>query len=672
MTKATAAIVGPGNIGTDLMYKLLRSQVIEPRWMIGVDPSSEGLKLAADQGLVSTHEGVDWLLKQDELPDLIFEATSAYVHREYAPRYQEAGIRAVDLTPAAVGPAVIPPVNGEEHVGAMNVNMITCGGQATIPMVAAVSRAAAPFGGVSYAEIVASVSSVSAGPGTRANIDEFTRTTAAGVETIGGAERGKAIIILNPAEPPMIMRDTIFCAVPPDADRDAIVQSVSAMEKAVQEYVPGYRLLQEPQIDEPSAATQGQVKVSIFVEVEGAGDYLPPYSGNLDIMTAAAAQVGENMLDWQRGHCVTDINAAHLNELGRTWSGSHGDEPWGKLDLRLTDTCLRDGSHHKRHQFTAQECHDIVEALDASGVPVIEVTHGDGLGGSSFNYGFSKTWEQELIKIAAETAKRAKIAFLMLPGVGTKDDIRAAQDNGGQICRIATHCTEADVSIQHFGLARELGLETVGFLMMSHTQPPEVLAKQARIMVDAGCQCVYVVDSAGALIMEQTADRVAALVAEIGDVADVGFHGHENLGLGVANTIIAARAGATQIDGSVRRFGAGAGNTPLEAFIGVCDKLGWTTGVDFLQIVDASEDVIRPAMPEECQLDRMTLMMGYAGVYSSFLKHAGNAADRYGVSGAKILLEAGRRKLIGGQEDQLIDIALMLKAEAGGTHEADL
>jgi acetaldehyde dehydrogenase len=291
MTKRTAAIVGPGNIGTDLMYKLLRSEVIEPRWMIGVDPASEGLKLAADKGLEASHEGVDWLLKQDELPDLIFEATSAYVHREYAPRYEEAGIRAIDLTPASVGPAVIPPVNGEEHLDAMNVNMITCGGQATIPMVAAVSRAAT----VSYAEIVASVSSVSAGPGTRANIDEFTRTTAAGVETIGGAARGKAIIILNPAEPPMIMRDTIFCAVPPDADTDAIVASVFAMEKAVQEYVPGYRLLQEPQIDEPSAATQGQTKVSIFVEVEGAGDYLPPYSGNLDIMTAAAAQVGESI-----------------------------------------------------------------------------------------------------------------------------------------------------------------------------------------------------------------------------------------------------------------------------------------------------------------------------------------------------------------------------------------
>nr|WP_276509692.1 acetaldehyde dehydrogenase (acetylating) [Nocardioides marinisabuli] len=291
----TAAIVGPGNIGTDLMYKLLRSEHVEPRWMIGVDPASEGLRLAAERGLEASHEGVDWLLAQDELPDLVFEATSAHVHREYAPRYEAAGIRAVDLTPAAVGPAVIPPVNGEAHAEAPNVNMITCGGQATIPMVAAVSRAVQDVGGVSYAEIVASVSSMSAGPGTRANIDEFTRTTAAGVESIGGAARGKAIIILNPAEPPMIMRDTIYCAVPPEADRDAILTSVTAMEKAVQEYVPGYRLLQEPQLDEPSPATQGQLKVSVFVEVEGAGDYLPPYAGNLDIMTAAAARVGDTI-----------------------------------------------------------------------------------------------------------------------------------------------------------------------------------------------------------------------------------------------------------------------------------------------------------------------------------------------------------------------------------------
>jgi 4-hydroxy 2-oxovalerate aldolase len=333
------------------------------------------------------------------------------------------------------------------------------------------------------------------------------------------------------------------------------------------------------------------------------------------------------------------------------------------LDVRVTDSSLRDGSHAKRHQFTTDHVIDIVGALDDAGVPVIEVTHGDGLGGSSFNYGFSHTPELELISAAVKTAKRAKIAFLMLPGLGTQDDIRAAQDAGGQICRIATHCTEADVSRQHFGLARELGLETVGFLMMSHSASPEVLAKQGRIMADAGCQCVYVVDSAGALIMEQTSDRVAALVAELGDDAQVGFHGHENLGLGVANSVLAYRAGARQMDGSTRRFGAGAGNTPVEGFVAVAEKLGVRTGVDVRKIIDAAEDVVRPVMDGECLLDRLSLTMGFAGVYSSFLKHADRLSERYNVSGAEMLIRAGERKLVGGQEDQLIDIALEIVAE---------
>lgn len=333
------------------------------------------------------------------------------------------------------------------------------------------------------------------------------------------------------------------------------------------------------------------------------------------------------------------------------------------LDLRVTDSSLRDGSHAKRHQFTVDHVVDIVAALDDAGVPVIEVTHGDGLGGSSFNYGFSHTPELDLIRAAVKTAKKAKIAFLMLPGLGTKDDIRAAQDAGGVICRIATHCTEADVSRQHFGLARELGLETVGFLMMSHSVTPEVLAQQARIMVDAGCQCVYVVDSAGALIMEQTYDRVAALVAEIGSEAQVGFHGHENLGMGIANSLFAARAGAQQIDGSTRRFGAGAGNTPVEGFVAVADKLGVHTGIDVRKIIEAAEHVVRPVMDGECLLDELSLTMGYAGVYSSFLKHADRLANRYDVSGAEMLIRAGERKLVGGQEDQLMAIALELVAE---------
>ena len=288
--RATAAIVGSGNIGTDLLYKLLRSDHIEPRWMIGVDPESEGLKRAADQGLEASAEGVDWLLAQSELPQIVFEATSAYVHVRNAPRYREAGIRAVDLTPAARGPFVVPPANLTEHLGELNVNMVTCGGQATIPMVHAVSRVVP----VDYAEIVATVASKSAGPGTRQNIDEFTRTTSRAVEEIGGAGRGKAIIILNPAEPPLIMRDTIFCSIPADADTDKISDSIADMAAEVQTYVPGYRLTAEPQFDPPERG-QTTGRVAIFIEVEGAGDFLPPYSGNLDIMTAAATKVGEEI-----------------------------------------------------------------------------------------------------------------------------------------------------------------------------------------------------------------------------------------------------------------------------------------------------------------------------------------------------------------------------------------
>ncbi|MGW0517380.1 acetaldehyde dehydrogenase (acetylating) [Crossiella sp. NPDC003009] len=293
MSKAAAAIVGSGNIGTDLLYKLLRSPVISPQWMVGIDPDSPGLKRAADLGLATTTDGVDWLLAQPDRPQLVFEATSAAVHRANAPRYAEAGITAIDLTPAALGPAIVPPVNLGLHRDAANVNLTTCGGQATIPMVHAVSRVVP----VRYAEIVASVASVSAGPGTRANIDEFTRTTAGGIERIGGAERGKAIIVLNPADPPVVMRDTVFCAIPEDADRAAITASVLAMAEEIAGYVPGYRLLNEPQYDDPSPATGGMARVTVFLEVEGAGDFLPPYAGNLDIMTAAATRVGEKLVE---------------------------------------------------------------------------------------------------------------------------------------------------------------------------------------------------------------------------------------------------------------------------------------------------------------------------------------------------------------------------------------
>ena len=282
-TRVTAAIVGPGNIGTDLLIKLQRSEVIDVRYVVGV-VESEGLSRARDLGVEASAEGVDWLLSRDEPPQLVFEATSAQAHVANAPRYAAAGIPAIDLTPAHLGPMVSPPVNG-------NVSMITCGGQATIPIVHAVSRVTP----VPYAEIVASVASRGAGPGTRANIDEFTQTTARAVQEVGGATRGKAIIILNPVEPPMIMRDTIFCAVDADADRHAVTASIHEMVEEVQSYVPGYTLRADPQFDDPQQSWAGMGRVGVFLEVRGNADYLPAYAGNLDIMTAAATRVGEAM-----------------------------------------------------------------------------------------------------------------------------------------------------------------------------------------------------------------------------------------------------------------------------------------------------------------------------------------------------------------------------------------
>jgi 4-hydroxy 2-oxovalerate aldolase len=338
------------------------------------------------------------------------------------------------------------------------------------------------------------------------------------------------------------------------------------------------------------------------------------------------------------------------------------------LDVRITDSSLRDGSHANGHQFTEEMVRSVVDGLASAGVPVIEVTHGDGLAGSSFSFGFSAVDERILLKAAVDAADgRSLIAALMLPGVGTTDDVLACRDLGVSVIRIATHCTEADISIQHFTMAREVGLETVGFLMMAHSEPAELLASQARIMVDAGCQCVYVVDSAGAMILDDVSERVGALAAELGTDAQLGFHGHQNLSLGVANTILAIRAGAVQVDACTRGFGAGSGNTPTEALAAVLDRLGIRSGVDALRMFDVAEDVVRPIMDGERALDRMSLIMGYAGVYSSFLRHAYRAAERYEVSGAEILMRCGERKLVGGQEDQIIDIALELRDEQAGT-----
>lgn len=328
--------------------------------------------------------------------------------------------------------------------------------------------------------------------------------------------------------------------------------------------------------------------------------------------------------------------------------------------IRLNDTTLRDGSHSVRHQYTKDQVRTIVRGLDDAGIQMIEVTHGDGLGGSSFNYGFSKVSDLDLIEVAAQEARQAKIAALLLPGLGTLHDLKEAHARGASMVRVATHCTEADVSIQHFQAAREMGMETGGFLMLSHRLAPAELAKQARIMVDAGCQCVFVVDSAGALIMDQAGDRVRALVDEIGDDAEIGFHGHQNMSFGVANSVLAVNAGARQIDGSLAGLGAGAGNTPTEVAAVAFDRLGIETGVDLTRILDVA-DQLKRMVDRLPSMDRGSIVQGQMGVYNSFLLHAERASERYGVPVQDILAEVGRRGYVGGQEDMIIEVALNLQ-----------
>jgi len=332
-------------------------------------------------------------------------------------------------------------------------------------------------------------------------------------------------------------------------------------------------------------------------------------------------------------------------------------------ELRITDSTLRDGSHAMAHQFTEEQVRSTVRALDAAGVQVIEVSHGDGLGGSSFNYGFSRVSEIDLVRAAVAEAAHAQIAVLLLPGLGTVENLRQAHDAGARIARIATHCTEADVAAQHFRAARDLGMETVGFLMLAHRIPAGELAVQARRMVDDGAQCVYVVDSAGALVLSAAEERIAALVAEIGHEAQVGFHGHQNLSLGIANSVLAFQAGARQVDGALCALGAGAGNAPTEVLAAVFARLGVRTGLDPSATAQAAEEVVRPFIPRLPWMDRAAIMQGFAGVYSSFLLHAERAAARYGVPAHAILQKAGEAGYVGGQEDMIIGIAIDLARE---------
>ena len=466
------AIVGSGNIGTDLLAKAGRSPLLEVVGMAGIDPDSAGLARAAAAGVATSHQGLEDLLDRVAEVDLAYDATSAYAHAEHAEILAARGIAGVDLTPAALGPAVIPAVNLAAHADAADVNLVTCGAQATVPVVAAIAAVTA----VPYAEIVSTISASSAGPGTRANIDEFTRATARALENVGGAGRGKAIMLLNPSDPPILMRNTVYADVP-EGDATAIVARGRRGRRR--------RLRLRPRLPADRPGRRQRRRCHGPARGRGGGG-LP-----------ARVRRQPRHHDQRRGAG---------RRAARRAQGGGMNAP-----VRIVDTTLRDGSHSVAHRYTPEQVATCAAMLDAAGVWAIAVGHGDGLGAGSRQYGFAPHSDAELLAAAAAVVSRARLAVALLPGIGTKDDLRAAHEAGAGVVRVSTVTTEADIGIQHLQLARELGMEAHSHLNMASIAGVEQTVEAGRIVVDAGSTALYLVDSAGAFLPDEVKARVTAL-----------------------------------------------------------------------------------------------------------------------------------------------------------------
>ena len=578
-SRLRVAIIGTGNIGTDLMFKVERSPLLELAGVAGIDPSSPGMRLARERGHPVSDTGLAGLLDLVQDIDLAFDATSVRTHIEHARVLAERGIRSVDLTPAALGPAIVPPVNLTAYPDAAEITLVTCGAQATVPIVAAVSRVAE----LPYAETVSTVASRSAGPGTRNNIDEFTTATARSLEQIGGAAKAKAIIILNPADPPIQMRNTIYLDVGDRISLDALTATVTAAaarRRGLRPRLPARRgtaaggrhrhrhgrgrgrrglparLRRQPGHHDLGRRPRGRT----LRGRTGDGGMREP-EGRGAAWTPSEPTVRGDAWTEERGPSEPEGRGAAWTEERSDEGRRYVDAPRGlsgRQSLRIVDTTLRDGSHAIAHQFTVDQVTTIAGALDRAGVWAIAVGHGDGLGANSLQYGRPLHTDEELLSAAAAVRQQAEIAIAILPGIGTKEDLERARAAGATVARVSTVVTEADIGVQHLGLARELGMTAHSHLNTAHLLDPDGLVEQCKIVADAGSTGIFIVDSAGALLTDDVRRRVAAMRAALPEDVAIGMHEHNNLSLGVANTVAAIQEGATLVDVSLAGLGPAA------------------------------------------------------------------------------------------------------------------